>query len=111
MKIECQRVGTVEVLAPIGALVDEDAEQFRRSLLDHLQSPNPRLVVAMGEIPYMDSVALEALLDASDALSERASVLRLADVPPNCREVLELTGTAGRFRFFKTANDAVKSYL
>ncbi|MCO6436331.1 MAG: STAS domain-containing protein [Phycisphaerae bacterium] len=111
MKIESQRVGTVDLLTPIGALVDEDAEQFRRNLLDRLQSPNPRLVVSLAEVPYLDSVALEGLLDAADALSERASVLRLAEVPPNCREVLELTGMAGRFRFFKSGNDAVKSYL
>ena len=111
MKVEQQKVGTVDVLAPAGALVDEDAEQFCRLLLDRLKSPNPRLVLSMQEIPYMDSVALEGLLQATDELADRAASLKLTNLPPTCREILELTGLAQRFRFFNDVQDAVKSYL
>ncbi len=111
MKIEHQTLGTVDVLSPIGALVDEDAEQFRKMLLDVLQKPNPRVVVSLQEVAYFDSVALSSLLDASDELSDRAMSLKLTDMPTTCREALELTGIASRFRFFETVEDAVKSFL
>lgn len=111
MKIEQQRIGTVDILAALGALVDEDASQFRKLLLERLQSPNPRVVVSMPDVPYMDSVALEGLLEATDELADRASALKLADLTPTCREILELTGLSVRFRFFNDVQDAVKSFL
>jgi anti-anti-sigma factor len=111
MRIERQQVGTVDVFAPVGALVDQDAENFSKMLLKRVQSPNPRVVVSLHEVPYMDSVAVEGLLDATDELADRAASLKLVGVPPTCREVFELTGVSARFSFFKDVQDAVKSFL
>ncbi len=111
MKIEHRQVGTVEVLTPMGALVDRDAEEFAGQLLDRLKSPTPRVVVSMQEVSYMDSAAIEGLLQATEELNDRASALKLANTTQTCREILEITGLAGRFRFFKDVQDAVKSFL
>jgi len=111
MKIEQQQVGTVDVFTPMGPLVDQDGENFSKALLTRVKSPNPRIVLAMQEVPYVDSKALEGLLAATDELNERASSLKLATVTPTCREIYELTGLSARFRFFKDVQDAVKSFL
>lgn len=111
MKIEQQQVGTVDVFTPMGPLVDQDGETFSKTLLTRVQSPNSRIVLAMQEVPYLDSNALEGLLAATDELHERASCLKLANVAPTCREIFELTGLSPRFRFFKDVQDAVKSFL
>ena len=111
MKIEHQQVGTVDVLTPVGALVDQDAEGFCKRLVERLQSSSIRVVVSLQEVPYMDSVALEGLLAATDELADRAATLKLANVSPTCRETLELTGLSARFRFFQDIRDAVKSFL
>ena len=111
MRTERQQVGTVDVLTPVGALVDQDAEAFSKILLKRVQSPNSRVVVSLHEVPYMDSTAVEGLLDATDELSDRAASLKLANVPPTCREILELTGVSTKFSFFENVQDAVKSFL
>ena len=111
MKVERQQVGTVDVFVPMGPLVDQDGEKFCKSLLARLRAANPRVVVAMQEVPYLDSVSLEGLLDATDELAGRAMSLRLASVTPACREIFELTGSSGRFRFFEDVQDAVRSFL
>ncbi len=111
MKIEHQQVGSVDVLKPLGALVEDDTEQFGRALMARLRVPNPRLVVAMAEVAYMDSAALELLLDGADEAVDRAVSLKLACVPPTCREILELTGLTERFQLFEDVEDAVRSYL
>ena len=76
-----------------------------------LRSSNPRVVVVLKEVQYVDSIALEGLADASDELSTRAMQLKLVQVPSICRETIELTGLAGRFQFFDEVQDAVKSFL
>ena len=111
MKVEHQQVGTVDVLTPVGALIDEDAESFSELLMERLRSANPRVVVSMHEVPYLDSVALEGLLCAADELADQATDLKLVKVPATCRDVLVLTGLAGRFRFFDEVQDAVRSFL
>ena len=111
MKLEQQNVGTVDVLTPIGALVDEDAKSFSRLLQERVKTPNPRVVVSLQEVPYLDSKALEGFLDATDELADRALNLKLANVSGTCREIFELTGLAGHFRFFNDVQDAVKSFL
>ncbi len=111
MKIERQQVGTVDVFMVVGALVDEDAEHFSKLLLERVTLPNSRVVVAMREVPFMDSGAIEGLLAATDELADRAANLKLANVPQTCREILELTGVSGRFSFFEDVQDAVRSFL
>ena len=111
MKLERQRVGTVDVLAPSGPLVDQDGQKFIKVLLERLSSTTPRVVLSMQEVPYMDSPALEGLLSATEKLNDQASALKLANLTPTCREILELTGLSSRFRLFKDVSDAVKSFL
>ena len=111
MKVEQQDVGTVRVLAPFGALVDEDVQEFMGKLTKQVETGGVRIVVDMQEVPYMDSAALEGLLGVSDEMAGCAMSLRLARVNATCREILELTDSAGHFSFFENVQDAVKSYL
>lgn len=111
MKLEEDQVGTVRVLKPAGALVEEGAVQFAERLARRTKSPGARVVVFLGDVPYMDSVALEGLLEVADSLASRGATLKLAATPPTCREILELTGLTGRFQLFSEVEDAVKSFL
>ena len=90
MKLERRQEGTVEVLEPNGALVDEDVLEFSEVLEAQLCGLKPRFVISMKEVPYLDSLAIEALLDTSDALREQSFRLKLAALTPTCREIMEL---------------------
>ena len=111
MKIERQQIGTVEVLGPQGPLADTEGQDFFDLLQERLESANPRLVISLKETPYLDSLALDGLLAAAEGLMGRGMRLKLVAVSPTCREILDLTGLANRFQFFKEAQDAVKSFL
>lgn len=111
MKIDQQQVGSVAVLTVKGALIEEDAGRFSTELKRSAQAASPRLVLDMHEVPYVDSAALEGLLDVADVLDERSARLRLAALPGAVREVLQLTGLSGRFEYFEKVEDAVRSFL
>ena len=111
MNIDAKRVGTVDVLTPQGPLVDEDAERFIEALKTKLQAPNPRFVLDLHEVPYVDSRGIEGLVEAALDLQQRGGRLRLAAVTATCREVFELTGQTQRVEFFDETTDAVRSFL
>jgi anti-anti-sigma factor len=111
MKISSRTVGTVEVLSPQEPLVDEAGEELVVALSSSLKSANPRVVIDMAEVGYVDSVALDGLVNAAEDLSERSAQLKLASVTATCREIFELTGLGGRFQFFEGVDAAVRSFL
>lgn len=111
MKVEQQKVGSVDVYTPVGPLVDDEGARFTKTLVDRLRSGNPRVAVNLQDVPYLDSQSLEGLLDAADELQDRALSLKLAGVSPTVREIFELTGLNDRFSFFKDVQDAVRSFL
>lgn len=111
MKVVRRTVGTVEVCAPQEALVDEGAAEFTLTLKSYVNSPNTRLVVAMNDVGYMDSTALEGLVEVADELGDRSQQLKLAAVTATCREILQVTGLSGRFQFFENVDAAVRSFL
>ena len=111
MKIIRRTVGTVDVCTPQEALVDDNAAQFIETLKTYLNGPNARVVVAMNDVGYMDSTALEGLARIADELAERSQQLKLAEAAPTCREILSLTGLSSRFQFFDSVDAAVRSFL
>ncbi len=111
MKIKEQKLGTVDVVTPVGPLADEDSQQFVELLQTYLESANPHLVVNMDEVPYLDSYGLEVLLSAVSELRNRSMPLRLAKLTPTCREILDLTELMGEFEIFDKVEDAVRSFL
>jgi anti-anti-sigma factor len=111
MNIEIKRLGTVDVIMPHGPLVDEDAETLIATLQQRLAAPNPRFVIDLADVPYLDSRSIEGIVDAADDLRKRGGRLRLASVTQTCREVFELTGQSQRVEYFDDAQSAVRSFL
>jgi len=111
MNLDIKRLGTVDVLVPHGPLVDDDAESFVATLTQRLAAPNPRFVLDLADVPYLDSRGIEGIVDAAGELRQRGGRLRLAAVTPTCREVLELTGQSRQVEYFDDAHSAVRSFL
>ena len=111
MKVERRTVGTIDVCTPTDAIADEAIDDFGRAMRQCLDGAHARVVVCMNEVGYMNSRALELLLDAADELAERGAQLKLASVTPTCREIFELTGMSNRFQFFEDVDAAVRSFL
>ncbi|MBZ0171976.1 MAG: STAS domain-containing protein [Phycisphaerales bacterium] len=111
MEFTEQRHGAVSVVQPDGALTEADADGFRARMNEAISGSMGRLVLDAGEIVYVDSAGLEALLDVSEKLGESGRVLKLTRVNETLREVFDLTQTTGSFECFDDVNAAVRSFL
>ena len=111
MKIDEQRQGAVTVLKPEGPLTDPDVTSLKQKLLETLAASLGRFVLDMSAVPFVDSTALEALVDVTEEMGKSGQVLRLCAANKTVREVLELTELASQFDHFEDTNTAVRSFL
>ncbi len=111
MKITEQRQGAVTVLKPEGPLVEADVPAFKQRLIQAVGANLGRFVVDMSAVPFVDSPALEALVDVTEELAKSGQALRLCAANKTVREVLELTDLSSMFDHFEDTNAAVRSFL
>jgi len=111
MRIDEQVRGAVTFLRPDGAIAQNDSSSFRKALLQAAKRSMGRCVVDASAIPFMDSTALEALLDANDELASAGRALKLCGLNETVRECLELTGLAGHFDIYDDGVSAARSFL
>lgn len=111
MEIREQRHGAVTVLRPIGPLVAADAKGFSARLEQSLKASLGRFALDLSAIPFVDSGGLEALLAASDAVSNTGRVLKVCGVTDTVREVIDLTELTSAFEFYEDVEGAARSFL
>ncbi len=111
MRIDEHKHGAVTVMRAHGPVAGEDAQDFSLRIQRAARETLGRLVIDASAIPFIDSAAIEAMLDASDILGDMGSTLKICAANETLREVLVLTGVASSIEQFETVSDAVRSFL
>ena len=78
-----------QLVAVHGDVDLKTARQFRDALDEAGQDGKPRLIVDMGEVPFMDSSGLAALIGAQKAVRDRTQLIVIC--PDNLRRIFEVT--------------------
>ena len=111
MNIATELYGHALMLNLKGDLTDDSLGPLRQAI-DHQLSGKDEvidLVLNMENVPFIDSVALEYLLDLQDRLAERLGQVKLAACDENIRKILEITRLDSTFELYANANEAVKA--
>ncbi len=107
--IKCQ--GAVEVIVPNVPLVGESAVELRETVEHCLSDGLPMVVLNLHDVPLIDSVGLESLLDVQDAVRERGGSIKLAALTSLSQDILRVTGVAEQFEIFPDDKAAVRSFV
>ena len=111
MKLNQQQHGAVTLLKPDGPLVEAEMGDFAGTLRTLIGSKLGRVVLDMSGVPFVDSAALETMLDLTDELGQSGQCLKLCAINKTVRQVLELTEIDSHFDLFDDVNSAVRSFL
>lgn len=111
MTIQTQQYGAVTVVKPDGPLIGTDADKFKARLLEIAAETLGRVVLDISAVSYLDSRALESLVDVTQQLSASGCVLKLCAANETIRQVMMLTGVSSQFEHFEDANSAIRSFL
>ena len=112
MRIDVNQRHGVTVVKPAGERLDlEVSVEFRATLLRAITDGQRHLVVDLGDIEFVDSSGLGALVSALKALrAQKDGDIRLASLQPPVVALLEVTRLNRVFSSYATAEQAVQSF-
>ena len=113
MRIEVAERDGAAVIRPVGARIDlQVAGEFRTALLQLIDGGHRQLVVDMGDVLFVDSSGLGALVSALKTLKlvKRDGDIRLANVQPAVVALLEIIRLHRVFASYPSVEQAVHSF-
>lgn len=110
MKISAESCGHAVILNLHGELTEDTLSAFEQAVERHCSDRDVvDLVLNMEEVPFVDSAALEHLLDLQDRLAENFGQVKLARLDVNVAKILEITRLDRTFECHPDVTEAVKA--
>ena len=98
MSIRTENHGRTAILFVKGELTNDVLQSLQEAVTEELHSEEVvDITVDMTEVPFIDSAALEYLLDVKDSLAERLGVVTLVGCDENVLKILEITRLESNF--------------
>ena len=111
MKIEQIQHGTVLVLVPDAALIEEESEEFLRRVRECFQAGNVKIVLQLNNVPFIDSVGLEALLVLYGEAMAFGGELKISAPTDIGRDILKATRLDNVIEVHGSTPDARRSFV
>jgi anti-sigma B factor antagonist len=106
-----RRIGDVTVLDLKGRLVFDEGDAVLREQINRLvESGRTNIVLNLRDVTYIDSCGIGVLVSKFVSLRRKGGDLRLANVTPRSRRVMEITKLLDVFRIFPSEAEAVASF-
>lgn len=97
----------VLVIRPIGELTAQNAPNLRALFDEHITASNPSLVLDAGELKYMDSAGLGALVSGLHRSREYAGHFLVSNLQDEVQSIFELTKMNHLFKIYADTDAAV----
>lgn len=109
MNVKTELYGHAAILNCKGELSEDALEVFAKEVDRHLAENVTDVIVNLQEVSFVDSAALEHLLDLQQRLRQRSGRLTLSDLNDNVRKIFEMTRLDGRFEITDDVTEAVRA--
>lgn len=110
MQVTITQHDQVTVVAVAGSIDALTADALVTAMNDELLSGRTRLVAHFGAVEYTSSAGLRVLLTILKEARQRGGDLRLSDIRPNVRQVLEMSGFTSILKCFPDVDGAIASF-
>jgi anti-anti-sigma factor len=104
-----RKTGDALVLAIRGEIDLHNSPELRGAMLDLMSRTNPkRLVLDLGQVPYMDSSAIAVMVEALQKLRKIGGRVFLLNLQPRVKGLLEIARLVSIFTLAKDEQEALK---
>ena len=111
MKIVERQSGDVVILDLEGKIMIGDGDDVLREAVSKLvESGKTKLVLNLGEVPYVDSAGLGEIVRCYTTVSRKGGKLKLLNLTKKIRDLLSITKLLTVFETYESEADAVSSF-
>lgn len=111
MKIDVEQTGHVSVLRPSGKLqIGEPEERMNSAVARLVEEGHVHILIDLAGVTAMDSSGVDTLVRAWRLTQQRGGAMKLANVPPRVKTLLELTGLSGVWEIHRNSQEAMSSF-
>jgi anti-anti-sigma factor len=103
-------LGGVAIVSPAGDIDSSNVPEFQQRLDELLANDVHQFVLDFSRVRFVDSAGLAAVVRLYKRVRIGEGDVRLAAVPPQVMEVLDLTRLSRVFEIFPTAGEAAASF-
>jgi anti-anti-sigma factor len=110
LTLQSQRIAGVAVIRCNGRIVVGDEVSLLQQEVEKHRLETQQYLLELGEVSYLDSGGLGALVRLAGMLRSRRGDLKLCQVSPFVQNVLQATNLLGVFAVFSTEQEALASF-
>jgi anti-sigma B factor antagonist len=111
MKIDERSVGEVTILDMEGKLlIGEGDEMLREKVNSLVEGGKTKILLNLGEVPYMDSAGLGEVVRCYTTVSRKNGKLKLVNLTKRLEDLLSITKLLTVFETYDNEDEAVKSF-
>lgn len=111
MQIEERQVGDVMILELKGRLtIGEGDELLRDKINSMLQQGHQKLLLNLGEVPYVDSAGLGQMVSTLSTVKRQGGSLKLLHLTKRIQDLLSITKLLTVFDAFDSEQEALDSF-
>ena len=110
MRIEQIQHGTVLVLVPEGALIEEEAGSLAERVRGAFGTGNVKVVLQLNNVPFIDSAGLETLLVLYGEAMALGGELKISAATDIGRDILKATRLNNVIEVYDSTPDARRSF-
>lgn len=110
MNIGQRRIGDITIIDLQGNILFEDGDlELRSAVASVLEGGGRKVVLNMGEVPYLDSAGLSELVRSFVAVNKRGGRLVLFDLTRKVHDLLSIAKLLAILETFDSEADALRS--
>ena len=103
------KVGASNVLTPVGSLTFENCEKLNDLVNGLIDKNQTRIIIDFKTTAFIDSKALEILIQLHKTLEARGGALRIAGLNAVCRDILLATRLVNVLHVYEEIAEALRS--
>ena len=110
MNITAESYGHTVLLHLKGELTEDSLTALKQAVDHHASGKEVvDVVLDLENVPFLDSAALEYMLDLQDRLAEKLGQVKFIGPDENLRKILEITRLASAFETYADLPEALKA--
>ncbi len=111
MQIKIGDRGAVKVVELVGSVTLGAGDlKVREAIKELVSGGHQKIVLDLGEVPFMDSTGIGELVAAFTSARNRGATLKLARLTRRIKDILDIAQLSAVFESYESVEEAVQSF-